>query len=114
MSGLEAALEVANRACSPFLRWRPEAHFFRAELLERLGRKDEARGVYQRVLSEVRRFIVRGVGCVKGASSRNFLVCRRFSCAMLLDMAETLGFCVSCFSIVGFCSCLGVTLSCVF
>ncbi len=59
VSGLEAALEVANRACSPFLRWRPEALFFRAELLERLGRKDEARGVYQRVLSEVRRFFCR-------------------------------------------------------
>ena len=45
---------MTRRACSPFLRWRPEALFFQAELLERLGRKDEARGVYQRVLSDVR------------------------------------------------------------
>lgn len=47
---------MAERACSPFLRWRPEALFFRAELLERVGRTDEARAVYQRVLSEVRGF----------------------------------------------------------
>lgn len=52
--GVEAALEVAERACSPFLQWRPEALFFRAELLERAGRTDDARGVYHRVLSEVR------------------------------------------------------------
>lgn len=51
---MKSALGVAQRACSPFLRWRPEALFFQAELLERLGRKDEARGVYQRVLSDVR------------------------------------------------------------
>ncbi|CAM9734576.1 unnamed protein product, partial [Ascophyllum nodosum] len=51
--GVEAALEVAERACSPFLQWRPEALFFRAELLERIGRTDDARGVYRRVLSEV-------------------------------------------------------------
>lgn len=54
VAGLAAALEVAERACSPFLRWRPEAHFFRAELLERMGKTDEARKVYKRVLSEVR------------------------------------------------------------
>ncbi|CAN0491338.1 unnamed protein product [Ectocarpus sp. 12 AP-2014] len=52
--GLESALEVAERACSPFLRLRPEALFFKAELLERVGRKEEARNVYQHVLSEVR------------------------------------------------------------
>lgn len=50
---MESALEVAQRACSPFLRWRPEALFFQAEVLERLGRSGEARGVYQKVLSEV-------------------------------------------------------------
>lgn len=50
---MEAALEVTERACSPFLQWRPEALFFRAELLERVGRTDDARGVYKRVLSEV-------------------------------------------------------------
>lgn len=44
---------MAERACSPFLRWRPEALFFKAELLERVGRKEEARRVYENVLSEV-------------------------------------------------------------
>ncbi|CAN0313914.1 unnamed protein product [Pylaiella littoralis] len=58
--GLESALEVAQRACSPFLRWRPEALFFQAEVLERLGRSDEARGVYQKVLSEVAPGLVEG------------------------------------------------------
>ena len=50
---MESALEVADRACSPFLKWRPEALFFRAELLERAGRTEDARAVYHRVLSEV-------------------------------------------------------------
>ncbi|CAN0151198.1 unnamed protein product [Ectocarpus fasciculatus] len=58
--GLESALKVAERACSPFLRWRPEALFFKAELLERVGRKEEARKVYQRVLSEVAPGLVEG------------------------------------------------------
>ncbi|CBN75000.1 conserved unknown protein [Ectocarpus siliculosus] len=58
--GLESALEVAERACSPFLRWRPEALFFKAELLERVGRKEEARNVYQHVLSEVAPGLVEG------------------------------------------------------
>ena len=61
--GVEAALEVAERACSPFLQWRPEALFFRAELLERIGRTDDARGVYRRVLSEVRCVSVRVARC---------------------------------------------------
>lgn len=71
VSGLESALEVAQRACSPFLRWRPEALFFQAEVLERLGRKDEARAVYQRVLSEVRD---RASGCIQVSGCRGVLL----------------------------------------
>ena len=50
----EEGLEVAERACSPFLKQKPEAHFLRAELLEMVGREDEARDAYKLVLDEVK------------------------------------------------------------
>ena len=69
--GVGSALEVADRACSPFLQWRPEALFFRAELLERTGRMEDARAVYHRVLSEV---CVRRRGRTTGDGTGNGVV----------------------------------------
>lgn len=71
VAGPAAALEVAERGCWPLLQRRPEAHFLRAEFLERLGRLDDARAAYQKVLTEVSVF-----GATQSAP-RSFPTCGR-------------------------------------
>ncbi|CAM9239530.1 unnamed protein product [Phaeothamnion confervicola] len=45
------AVETAERSCRDALRWRPDAHFFLADMLERAGRIIDARSIYHHVLT---------------------------------------------------------------
>mmetsp|Transcript_26240 Transcript_26240/g.34471 ORF Transcript_26240/g.34471 Transcript_26240/m.34471 type:complete len:549 (+) Transcript_26240:1370-3016(+) len=49
----EASHEVAHRACSIFLKYRPDIHLFYADLLESHGYVEEARQVYRNVTGSV-------------------------------------------------------------